>query len=176
MAGFAQYIPMAMQAVGSVLSFTGAQSAGKQARQAAEYSAKVDEINAGQQQAAAQRQASEERRRAQFAQSRALALAAASGAGAGDSTVADIISDLASEGAYRSMTALYEGEDRARALKQRAAGTRYSGEATQSAYRTQGFASALKGGSSLFEKYASRSSLVSEMVPGQFSLTNPQYG
>lgn len=50
-------------------------------------------------------------------QSRALAVAAASGGGASDPGVVALIARNAQEGAYRKAVALYEGEDRSRALK-----------------------------------------------------------
>lgn len=153
-AAFLPYIGMAMTAVSTIFSASAAGDEGKQKQAAANYSAAIDEQNAGQRQAASQRQAAEERRRAQLVQSRALAIAGASGAGASDPTVVDIISDLSSEGTYRSMLALYQGDDEARQLRQSAATKRYGGQIAAQAGETNAVASILKGGSSLFSKYS----------------------
>lgn len=100
--------------------------------------------------AASQRVGMEEERRAELAQSRALALAAASGGGASDPTVTKIISDLAGEGSYRKSVALYEGEERARQMRLGAWARRKEGEAglqgglaSQRAFQTAGTARAM---------------------------------
>lgn len=149
-----QALPVIMTVASTIFSANAAREEGKQRQAALNYSADIDEQNAGQRDAAAQRTAAEERRKARFAQSRALAVAAASGAGAGDPTVVDIISDLNAEGTYRGMLALYQGEDEARQLRQSAATKRYSGQIAERAGQTNAVASILKGGSALFAKYS----------------------
>lgn len=72
--------------------------------------------------AASQRQAGEERRQADLAASRALAVAAASGGGVSDPTVVNILANTRGEGAYRAQVALYEGEERSRAIRIAGAG------------------------------------------------------
>jgi hypothetical protein len=121
--------------------------AGKQARRAGEYQEQQYNIAAGQQQAAAQRAAGEEQRKSRLVQSRALAVAAAGGGGASDPTVVDIIGDLAAEGEYRSMLALYEGDDKARSLRAKGAAAKYEGRAAQRA-------SYLRAGTSALSMYA----------------------
>jgi hypothetical protein len=71
-------------------------------------------------QASSQREAIEERRTARFAQSRALALAAAGGTSASDGDIEKIISDIAGEGEYRALTALYNGDEQADSLRAQA--------------------------------------------------------
>lgn len=138
----------------TIFSANAAQEQGKQQQQAAQYQAQQLDQNAGQQQAAAQRAAMEQRRRGMLAQSRALAIAAASGGGH-DPTTVDIIGDLAQETTYRSMLDLYEGDDKARLLRQQAAGARYGGEVARQAGSMNATASILKGGTSLlWMKYA----------------------
>jgi hypothetical protein len=150
----AAWLPVVTTIASTIFSANAARQEGKQRQAALEYSAKLDEQNAGQRQAASQRAAAEERRRGILAQSRALAVAAASGASASDPTVVDIVSDLNAEGTYRGMLALYQGEDEARQLRQSAATKRYGGEVAREAGNTNAVASILKGGSSLFMKYA----------------------
>ncbi len=69
--------------------------------------------------AAATREMSEERRKQEFIQSRAVALAAASGAGT-DAGFVKILSDLNAEGEYRVMSVLWSGLNDADGLLARA--------------------------------------------------------
>jgi hypothetical protein len=64
--------------------------------------------------AAAQRVQITRERQTALALSRGQALAAASGGGATDPTVLNIQSDIAGQGEYNALTALYEGQSRAR--------------------------------------------------------------
>lgn len=77
----------------------------------------IAEDEAGQDIAAAQRQAMNQDRMTKLVESRARAVAAAGGAGATDPTVVNLISRISGEGALRSLTALYQGEERARKLR-----------------------------------------------------------
>lgn len=99
-----------------------------QQREAAEFEAAQLETNAIQTVAASQRAAMEERRQATLATSRMLAVAAASGAGASDPTVINMMARTAGEGAYRAATAMWDGEDKARRMRDEAAVARYTGE------------------------------------------------
>lgn len=77
-----------------------------------------DERDALSAQAESQQQALNERRRAKFLRSRALAVAGASGAGISeDPTVGNILSDIETEGEYRALSALYEGDSLAEGLR-----------------------------------------------------------
>ena len=154
----APYAGAVSSVAGGLMQYSGARDAGRAASVAAEYEAAQLTQNAGQAQAASQRKAAEERRKSRLVQSAALARAAMSG-GASDPTVVDIIGDIAQEGAYRSALALFEGDDAARAMRNKAAGVRYTGDATQRAYKTQAntalFGGFARAGTSLFQKYAS---------------------
>lgn len=100
---------------------------GIQSKQAADFQAEQLRQNAGQAQAGAQRSAADEERKAKLVTSAALASAAASGGGASDPTVTNIIARTASEGAYRRAVALYQGDDRARAMNLQADAKKYEG-------------------------------------------------
>ena len=100
----------------------------EQQRAAAEFEADQLETNAVQSVAASQRRALEERRLATRVASRALALAAASGAGASDPTVINMIAATSGEGAYRAAVSMWEGEDKARRMRDEAKVARYTGE------------------------------------------------
>lgn len=153
MSGFEALIPV-------VLSVAGGVAGGISARRAGEYESQQADVAAGQAQAASQRAAQEQLRRGRFAASRAQAVAAASGAGASDPTVMDIIGDITAEGAYRSRLALYEGDDRARAYKERGKTAEFAGRSRQRAGYLQA-AGAVAGGylknRTLLDKYGGMS-------------------
>jgi len=161
---------------------------GQQARVAKQFEAEQLREQAGQVIAVSQRAAMEERRKGRLMASRALAVAAASGAGASDPTVVNLIAGAESEAALRAAYALYEGEDRARQLRIGAAAKNYEGLAAEeagnqqaSAYKSMRTATLIKGGIGLYGKYggggpSGDSKLISEAVPGQFSMSNPAYG
>lgn len=104
---------------------------GNDERKAAEFQAAQLRQNAGQAMAVAQRQAITTQQQAQLVASRALAVAAAGGGGASDPTVVKIISGIAAEGSYRTSVALYEGEERAREMLNRASAVEYGGKLAQ---------------------------------------------
>lgn len=153
----------AIEAGGKILSAQGAIESGDEAKRAAEFEAEQLRYNAGQAQAAAQRQAFDTDRQTRMVMSRALAVAAASGGGASDPTVVNIIAQTAAEGAYRKAVDLYQGDDRARAMLAAAHAKEIEGASAQSASRKaalgQGFGaitSLLKGSernASLYQRF-----------------------
>lgn len=152
MAAVAAFIPAALAVYGTVLSYRAAKEQAQREKLNADFESRQYEVESGQKQAASQRVAYDERRMADYAESKATAAAAASGAGTGG-TVTDIISRIAQEGAYRSSVALYEGSEDARHLKLRATGRTIVGDQRSDAYDTQAKISLLNGASSLFGKY-----------------------
>jgi len=123
-----------MQLAGNFVSVWGtrdaaraSRAAGERAQVAAEFNAVELERQAGIAVALAQRQAMEERRVADYAASRALAVAAASGAGVSDPTIVKILADHKGMGAYKASLALYEGEERARQFRIAAMSERLGG-------------------------------------------------
>lgn len=152
---FPSWVSPALTSGGTMLSAGSQIVAGIGARRAGDAAASMADIGSGNALAASQRVAQEEDRHAKAVASRAQAVAAASGAGTGG-TVHDVISGIAKEGAYRSQLALYNGEERARILKQQAANARYEGQAKQRAGFIGSIGTILKGGSTLFSKYAPR--------------------
>ena len=102
----------------------GANSEAKQYKSAA---AQLD-VQAGAERAMSQRDAFEQRRQARLLSSRGLAVAAASGAGADDPTVVNALADIEGEGEYRALTALYNGEEQARADESQAKAYRKAGK------------------------------------------------
>lgn len=114
----------AISAMGTLAQGNAAAQQGKIAQQGLEYQARQLEVNAGQERAASQRDAIEARRSSQLSASRAINL---SGAGASDPTITGIVGGIGAEGEYNALSALYEGEERARGLKTQADVARYEG-------------------------------------------------
>lgn len=114
---------------------SAAKAQGRGIQQQREYEAKVNEVQAGQERAAFQRSAINQRRQAQLVEEKAIAIGAAQG-GSVDPSTLNIISDIAQEGDYRVATSLYDGEERARALESSAQIARYEGDAAARAGRS----------------------------------------
>lgn len=158
----------------TVVSTVGTLVAGEQEAQAYKASAKVEnelaqyrarqlEQNAGQERAASQHKAEQERKQARLVQSRARAVGAASGAVKG-TDIEDILAGLAGEGEYNAQSALYEGEEAARGMEAQANAERYSGKVGKAMASYQARAArrgsyissvgnALEGSASMYEKY-----------------------
>lgn len=165
--GAGQGLPAAMGGVGTIFNVIGnlsagsaARAAGQRAQDASNFEAAQLRQQAGQSVAASQRDAMEQRRRAQLIASRAVAVAAASGGSVSDPTVANLIADIEGEGALRAGLALYQGEERARTLRTGADAKVYEGELMaqggkdrQRAYQLAGFGGLATGAASLYTKY-----------------------
>src|ERR1700741_1427894 len=158
-------LPTVLNAIGTGMTMRAQIKAGQGARDAANYEAAQLEQSAGQQVATGQHAALEEQRQAQIAQSRALVVAAASGGGASDPTVVNIIAKLAGEGAYRGMVDVYQGDEKARQLRDQAAATRYNGEQAYQNAKYGAISTAISGASSMYSKYAA------QHRPNQFGLS-----
>ena len=85
--------------------------------------------------------------------SRARAVAGASGAGVSDPTVADIITDIETEGEYAALSALASGNAMARGYRIGARSARNEASATRTGGYMNMASTALRGGSSWYEKY-----------------------
>ena len=152
---------------GTAFDFLGQNLAGRMARiegqrkrVEAQFAQRQAEEDATAVLASAQRDMLEERRKAEYLSSRALAVAAASGGGAADPTVARLISDIQGEGALRAAIALYEGESRARKLRIQGKTMGIEGEAArvtglrrQQAYQIGSIGALAKGASSFYSRY-----------------------
>ena len=143
----------AMAIGGKVLKAGGSILGGFQADKVAKADAEQLRTQAGQERAASQREAMEERRQARLLASRGLAVAAASGGGADDPSVVNALADIEGEGEYRALTALYEGESEGRGLENQARARRAEGRNAKIAGLIGGAASLLDAGSSLKERY-----------------------
>lgn len=154
-------------AIGSILSLVGTLSqasamkaAGKASETIAMSQAKAMEQQAGQERASSQREALEARRQAKLVQSRARALAAAGGGDTSDPTVVNLLGDIDTEGELRALTALYQGEEKAKGLEYQAQVTKMGGIADYNVAKSKANAalvstagSIISQGSSLYAKY-----------------------
>lgn len=161
-----------LQVFGTALQYSAQRGAARAEREAAAGRKRIGNIEAAHMEqqavlsvASAQRDMLEQRRQARLLESRALAVAAASGAGASDTTVVNIINDIAAEGAYRSSLALFEGQERARQLRAGAEVRREGGDLqaeygaqTAKAYEIGSVASLFSGAGSLYARYGQRGS------------------
>jgi len=117
-------IAAAFSMASGIARFNALRAAGRSQEQAGAYAetlagrqAEVLQQKAGQERAASQRAAIEQRRRGRYAGSRATALAAASGGGVSDPTVTGILADIDTESEIRALNAMYMGEESARGLE-----------------------------------------------------------
>lgn len=165
--GGAGWVGLGLQLAGSILDSQGKKKAGAQFNETSEFAAQQYDIEAGQAVAGAQRQALEQRRKAELTKSRALALAAAGG-GAADAGVIDLLADIDGEGNYRALTAMYQGEDKARQYRMGAAARRYEGANAKAAGKTALLPALLRGGATLFSKYGGDGPPSTGKVEGRF--------
>lgn len=108
---------------------------------------------AGLERATSQRDAMEQQRQARLLESRALAVAAAGGGGADDPTVVNTIANIAGEGEYRALTALYNGEEQALGLEAEATARRKEAKNVKTAGMISAASSLFSSASSLSDRY-----------------------
>lgn len=139
-----------LMAAGTVLSAASSVAQANSAKKSSEFKAKQLEQNAKAANASAQRQAIEERRQATLASSRLQNLAQG---GNSDPTIINLHEDIAGEGEYRALTALYEGSQEAAGLSNQASAAIYSGKAAQRAGYLDAASTVMSSSSSLYDKY-----------------------
>lgn len=184
--------PNVLKGAGLAFDYSGHQykarayeRAGQSAQIAGDLEAQQLEGQAGQAIGVGQINAQEAERQGRIAVSRALAVAAASGGGASDPTVINIMSRLAGQAHLNAMSALYEGQDQARQMRNQAAMARYGGalaksNADQSASSARWGASmtalgALGGAAkTMYEKYGGASNKPS-LTPQQWDVSDWTY-
>ena len=134
------------------------------ARKVAAYNNEMAQDSALAAEASSQMEAKEQLRQSRLKKARVLALAAASGGSALDQDVLDSIAGFEAEGDIASATSLYEGSDKARALRMQgemgvwegnssANSILYEGASKASALRSQAAGTILSGTGSLYNKY-----------------------
>jgi hypothetical protein len=116
---------------GSAVSAAGTIAAGKAAQQSADYEAAQLDINAKEEQAAAQRDAQQYKDRKELALSSLQAQSAASGFSATDPTTLAIADEIERYGTVQEQMAQYGGKSRRRGLQDQATGRRLEGKAAR---------------------------------------------
>ena len=158
----------AVAAVASTVLTAGSQYAqGRQAESAARSEGQQMRFAAGQEVAASQRAAEEERRQARLVQS---AVQARAGGDSGPG-VADIYSDIAGEGEYRALSAIYEGDSRATTLKNRARMRDWEGKSAKRAGTIAAVSTIIGGASSMSGKYGTEYSYNDDASGYRYSRT-----
>lgn len=147
MAGFD---PFSLAVASTVLQAGGSIMQGNAANESAQFQAAQLDQQAGQERASSQRSAMEEQRQARLALSR---LQNNAGGGGGDATAVKLAGDIAGEGEYRALTALYNGEERARGMETSAGARRYEGKQAQTASYLKAAGTIFSDVPSLYDKY-----------------------
>lgn len=142
----------ALMIAGPLLMMAGSISGGMAANKAAKFEAAQIERQAKAAQAEASREAMEEGRQRDLALSRAQAIGAASGAG----RASRIEGEIAAEGTYRALSAVWAGDERAAGLNTQAQARRIEGK---NAKRASFFRAASAGASGLGNFAASPSGM-----------------
>ena len=164
MAFLAAAIPY-LSAIGTAVGAVGKIQAGQAAKEAGKDQQAELHRQAIQEVAAAQIKMLDERRKKEMVISRAQALAAFGGGSVSDPSIQNLIADIDNEGSYREAVALYNGEERARKLESQGAMARKAGKqraqasnisAISDVMTSEGFASGVSQGLSLYEKYRIR--------------------
>jgi hypothetical protein len=148
---------------GAGFSMASSLMQGMQTKAAEDFKAAQYRQAAGQEQAASQRSAYEIDKQAQRIASQALANAAASGGGASDPTVLNIMAQNAQEMAYRRQLALYQGDEKARALGLKASVSDMQGKQAMQKAWMGALGAGIEGAASLKGKFGQ----------GQPSVENP---
>ena len=138
---------------GSVLKAGGTIFSSQAQAKSLKNEARQLDTKAGLERASSQREAMEERRKARLLQSRGQAVAAASGGGADDPTIVNLMADIAGEGEYRSLTALYEGNERAFGLEAEAKARRKEAKNAKIAGYIDAGSTLIGAGSSMAQRY-----------------------
>lgn len=154
MAFLAAIAPYVGLASAGVQAYSGIQQ-GKAAKANAE-SVAIQRERAGKAaQAESQREAIYERKKANYAESRALAVAAASGGGVETPTVQNILGDIQKQGDYNVLATLYSGDTDAELANLAANTARREGRAAKRASYLNAGSTILQGASSFYSKYNS---------------------
>ncbi len=145
------WIAIGTTVVGTAVSVYGQNQAKKAGRADAQATAQQQYAAAVTSRAVGQRQANEERRQARLLDS---ALQARAMGGGMDPTAVELSKDIAGEGEYRALSALYEGETGAISMENAAASGLRSAEARGRAADYQMAGTVIGAGSSLYGRYS----------------------
>jgi len=138
----------------TTIASSNAQAAqGKAAEQEAQYESTQNLQNANNAAASGERAMISQNKNTALVQSNLVAGAAGSGGTSTDVSTLNDESVIKSEGDFRAANALYEGNAKAQAFRNQAAGDIYQGNLTNQAQQIKSQTTLMNGASSLFTKY-----------------------
>jgi hypothetical protein len=147
------WLPLVLQVVGTAVTVMSAIKAGQAQKAMNDFEAEQLNAQGAHEKALADKQALEERRKAKLLESKATAQAVAGGATATDPGVLDITTDIAQEGEYNALMALWEGEERAKGRYTQAAAARMEGREAKRAAKTKAISTAISGAGSAYSSW-----------------------
>ena len=157
-------VPIGLMAGSTLLSLSSQRKQAAQSEQAAQLEGAQLERRAQAERAMSQRDALEERRQARLAQS---ALQARAGGGGAD--IERMSGDIAAEGEYRALSALYAGETGASSSEFAASQRRQAGRDAAKASRIQQLGSILNFGSKMYDTYGNGGFTASTYKPSTYN-------
>lgn len=140
-------------AIGTGIQVIGNVQAGREAQARANYEAKVQEQQADEAYASAQREAAEKYRKGRIMLSEQRAGIAGSGGSLADPSVLDIMGDTAGEIDLAARTDIYRGDQQARGYNDAAVVSRISGENARRAATINAAGSLFSGVSNMFSRF-----------------------
>ena len=120
-----------------------------------EFSAEQLERNANEAEAASQRVAEEDRRKAEVLKSRARAAAAMATGSASDVGTLDLISKIDAAGEYNALSALYAGKQAGGGLRTMATSSRYGAKSARTAGNISALSTIMSGAASAYPRFGS---------------------
>lgn len=140
---------LVMSGVGTAIAASNTLASGKAAQASANYTADQVESNASGELASAQRQALERRHAAKLAISASRARAGASGVDPGAGSAFENEGQLAERGEYQALMELWNGQNAATGLRNKANAVRFEGDARRSESKLGAIATLASGGGSM---------------------------
>lgn len=154
-AGFSSFgFGTALRGVGTILSAANAIGGGYAKKGANDYLATQDIAAANNAASTGQRNAIEQQKLATAQKSRARAVAAAGGVEATSPSIVTNESNIAGQGEYNALSALYEGNTKAQQYSTQATLSKWEGDQSVNQGYIQAGSTILQGASSMYSKYA----------------------
>lgn len=150
------WIGWVLQGVGVASSLAGDEASATSSKRSLYRKAEALEINADNAIGQGQREMLKERKNKELIASRALALSAASGSDMSSPDIVNILADIEAEGVYRESVALYEGEERARAMRSQAEALREGIDYVDQAADINKTSTLVRGASQVYSTYSAR--------------------
>lgn len=148
----AQVVPFLTMA-STVMSATSAYAEGSAEKKAADYEAEQLERAATAKIAEGSRQAYERRREGDIIESNARAAMAAGGGSTTDAGMVERLGDIGAQADYNVLSALFESEEEAQGIKEKAKVRRWEGRVAKRRGIAKALGTVMQGGSSFYQGY-----------------------